>query len=103
MRYSGRIPLFSGSTKDRAVDASNMVVAPTVKGLGAIVDLLVSYTTQDERLSRGGGGGRTQNSTVKKLSRDDKGPPGAPFRTLRIVYATGACEPGSKQMEWDGD
>ena len=43
--YSERVPcLFSGSTNDRAANASNMVVAPTVRGFGAIVDLLASYT-----------------------------------------------------------
>lgn len=34
--------LISGSNKERAVDASKMVVAPMVKGFGTAVDLFAS-------------------------------------------------------------
>lgn len=42
--------LLSGSNKERAANASNMVVAPMVKGFGVVVDLFVSCT--QSRVSR---------------------------------------------------
>jgi hypothetical protein len=82
-----------------------MVVAPIVKGLDAMVDLSASCTRF--RTSNRWGkeiGGQTQNSTLKKLSRDDNDPFGGPFKMSRTPCATGAYESGGEyEVERDTD
>lgn len=99
------IPRVPCSVKERALNASNMVVAPIVKGLGAIADWLVSCKRFGMSDGRGKKiGEHTQNSTLKEPSRDDNGPSGSPFRTSRTPCATVPCVlVGENREEKDRD